>query len=226
MHQLISALRDVGFLSHWRICSHTFVGEAKDKSPDLAANVILLHSSHSSRYPARSGNLIALLYILPFSFLESYKWLADVWTLNEQGPTEPVGRRRGSNLWERLWSQTSALTVKTLTINRPSRANLLGRKRLRLCSFPACSRQQFCFIVFIYQYSWQFREVSTSTFRNNNEGAEGTCWLVLGRVLSARFWQYRLYAAARQAKSDLVGSFRFTLNGGWGGGKISRQFTF
>lgn len=61
--QLISALKDVGFLSRRRVCAHTFVGEAKDKSPALAANLILLHSSRGSRYPARSGNLIALFYI-------------------------------------------------------------------------------------------------------------------------------------------------------------------
>lgn len=54
----------LAFLSRGRVCAHTFVGEAKDKSPASAANLILLHSSHGSWNPARSGNLIALLYIL------------------------------------------------------------------------------------------------------------------------------------------------------------------
>lgn len=51
-----------------RVCAHTFVGEAKDKSPAFAANLILLHSSRGTRYPARSGNLIALVYILAVCF--------------------------------------------------------------------------------------------------------------------------------------------------------------
>lgn len=87
------------FISQACLCPILFVGEAKDKSPALAANLILRHSSHAGRYPARSGNPIALLYIP--TVLLFWKVINDLQMfgllMNKRGnpKAESAGRRRG-----------------------------------------------------------------------------------------------------------------------------------